>query len=187
MIPVLEHPDIRRRALPLSVQTYHWMQRQDLVPRRAELIRGVIVEKTSKSPQHTSLTDQIREILDEWSGKRFWVRKEDPLTLGDSKPEPDFSVVTGKRSDYATAHPGTAMLVVEVAVTTESADREMLPAYAAAGVAEIWLVLASKKQVERFTKPIGDRYTESRLFSAGDTLNSTSLTGFSIPLDILFA
>lgn len=186
MISVLEHPDIRRRAVPISVATYHWMQEQRLLPRRAELIRGVIVERMSKSPQHTALTDQIREFLDAWSGKRYWVRQEAPLTLADSEPEPDVSVVTGQRTDYTSAHPGTALLVVEVAVTTESADRELLPAFAAAGVAEVWLVLASKKQVERFTLPAGDAYTESRIFSVNEALISASLPGCVLPLGMLF-
>jgi Uma2 family endonuclease len=186
MIPVLEHPDIRRRALPISVQTYHWMQQKDLVPRRAELIRGVIVEKMSKAPLHTGLTDHIRELLDAWSAKRHWVRQESPLTLSDSEPEPDVSVVSGSRTDYTAAHPRTALLVVEVAVTTESADRELLPSYAAAGVAEVWLVLASRKQVERLTSPVGDAYTASHVFSEGETLLSVSLPGFSLPLAALF-
>jgi hypothetical protein len=123
MISVLEHPDIRRRAVPISVKTWHWMQQQNLLPRRTEFIRGVIVEKMSNSPLHTGLTDQLRELLDAWSAKRYWVRKEDPLTLADSEPEPVVSVVTGQRSDYTSAHPSTALLVGEVAVTTESADR----------------------------------------------------------------
>lgn len=143
--------------------------------------------KKSKSTKHTGLTDQIRELLDAWSAKRYWVRQEAPLTLGDSEPEPDVSVVTGQRSDYAIAHPGTALLVVEVAVTTETADRELLPAYAAAGVSEVWLVLAAKKQVERFTLPVGAAYTESRLYSVNETLNSSSLPGCSLPLGMLFA
>lgn len=186
MIAALEHPDFRRRALPISVQTWHWMQHQDLVPRRAELICGVIVEKMSKSPKHTGLTDLIRELLDAWSAKRYWVRQEGPLTLRDSEPEPDVSVVAGQRSDYATAHPHTALLVVEVSVTTESADRELLSSYAAAGVPEVWLVLASKQQVECFTRPAGDAYTQSLRYSPGDTLNSAALPGFSLPLATLF-
>lgn len=187
MIPALEHPDIRRRAMPISVETWHWMQQQDLLPRRAELICGVIVEKMSKSPKHTGLTDQLRELLDAWSRKRYWVRKEDPLTLRDSEPEPDVSVVAGQRSDYADAHPCTALLVVEVAVTTESADRELLPSYAAAGVTEVWLVLAAKGKLQRFTLPVGDAYTESRLYSTGDTLESAALPGFALPLASLFS
>lgn len=52
MISVLKHPDIRRRAVPISVITYQWMQEQNLVPRRAELIRGVIVEKIKVNETH---------------------------------------------------------------------------------------------------------------------------------------
>ncbi len=187
VISVLEHSDIRRRALPLTVATYHWMQQRGLVPRRAELIRGVIVEKMSKSPLHTRLTDHLRELLETWSEKRYWVRKEDPLTLADSEPEPDVSVVAGKRDDYTDAHPCTALLVVEVAVVSESSDREFIPIYAAAEVAEFWLVLASKQQIEVFTRPSGDAYQESRVYGAGDTVTSGVLPGFSMPVAELFA
>ena len=187
MIPVLEHPDIRRRAMPISVASYHWMQQQGLVAKRAELIRGVIVEKTSKSPLHTDLTIHLQDLLEKWSAGRYFVRKEDPLTLADSEPEPDVSVVTGSRGDYRRKHPSTALLVVEVSVSSESADREMLAAYAEAGVAEVWLVLGNKQQIERFSHPADGRYAESRLFSMGETLDSTSLSGFSLTLATLFA
>ena len=38
MIPILESPDIRERALPISVETYHWMIENGMVSQRAELI-----------------------------------------------------------------------------------------------------------------------------------------------------
>ena len=186
MIPVLDNPDIRHRAVPISVQTYHWMQQQGLVPGRAELIRGVIVEKMSKSPLHTGLTGHLWEVLLRGAGHQCWVRKEDPLTLADSEPEPDVSIVSGRREDYADHHPSTAELVVEVSVTTESADRAMLPAYAAAGVREVWLVLAGKQQVERYSAPAGGHYAGFVVFHAGETLLSTVLGDFSLPLSELF-
>ena len=40
MISVLEKPEIRRRALPISVSAYHVMFEQGLVEERAELIRS---------------------------------------------------------------------------------------------------------------------------------------------------
>ena len=126
MITVLEQPEIRRRAMPISVRTYHWMQRQGLVAPRAELIRGVIVEKMSKSPKHTSLTRRITRLLRQFAGSRYFVMKEDPLTLSDSEPEPDVAVVAGQEEDYDEQHPATALLAVEVSVSSESGDREML-------------------------------------------------------------
>jgi Uma2 family endonuclease len=115
------------------------------------------------------------------------VRKEDPLTVADSEPEPDVSVVTGKREDYAEAHPSTALLVVEVAVTSESSDRELIPVYAGAGVAEFWIILAAKQQIECFTVPSGEVYLESRVYGPGDVLTSGVLPGFALRVAELFA
>ncbi|HWB05021.1 MAG TPA: Uma2 family endonuclease [Verrucomicrobiales bacterium] len=186
MIPILETPEIRHRALPISVQTWHRMQEQDLVSKRAELIRGVIVEKMSKSPLHTLLADQLRELLHEWAAGRYWVRLEQPLTLSDSEPEPDISVVTGSRHDYTVSHPSTALLVVEVCVSSSIGDREMLPLYASAGVSEVWLVLAATKQVERFLRPKNGAYQESQIVGPDEELSSGSLPGFALPLKRLF-
>lgn len=71
-----------------------------LAPERAELIRGVILEKMSKSFLHTKLTDALIEFLRGAVGGMFWIRQEAPLTLKDSEPEPDISIVDGRRDDY---------------------------------------------------------------------------------------
>jgi Uma2 family endonuclease len=186
MIPILETPEFRHRAMPISVKSWHWLQEHDLVPKRAELIRGVIVEKMSKSPLHTLLADQLREILHDWAAGRYWVRLEQPLTLSDSEPEPDISVVTGIRQDYVTRHPSTAELVVEICISSAAADHGMLPVYAEAGVKEVWLVLAQTKQIERFIRPAGGTYQESRIFTTEENLASNSLQGFALPLRSLF-
>ena len=48
MIEILESAEVRQRALPISVATLLYMVEQDMVPRRTELIRGVIVEKNEQ-------------------------------------------------------------------------------------------------------------------------------------------
>ncbi len=48
-----------------------------------------------------------------------------PLALdADSEPEPDIAVVSGRPRDYKNMHPTTAILIVEIAVTSLSYDRE---------------------------------------------------------------
>ena len=49
--------------MPISVATWHWMVEHDMVPRRAELIRGVIVEKTSKNSLHEFLARELYLIF----------------------------------------------------------------------------------------------------------------------------
>lgn len=50
------------------------------------------------------------------------------------KPEPDLSIVRGTNPDYRDGHPQTALLVVEVAVSSGTSDREMVKASAEAGM-----------------------------------------------------
>ena len=185
MISVLEKPEIRRRALPLSLAAYHVMFQQGLVEERAELIRGVVIEKMPKSPLHTYIASVIhRALLLALPG--FWVRKEDPLSLDDSEPEPDVSVVLGNASNYAKAHPSTAQLVVEVAVTSEELDREKAEIYAEAGVGEYWLVLANERVVEVHTGAKDGHWTNIRRVAIDEELHPTMLPGVRLALRDIF-
>ncbi len=184
MIEILESEDIRRRALPISVATWHWMVEHDMVPRRAELIRGVIVEKMSKSSFHEFLVQELFLILTQAGWEDCLIRKEGPLTLADSEPEPDLSIVRGTNANYREGHPRTAMLVVEVAVSSESSDRELVKAYAEAGVAECWLVVAKRKEIERYTEPSGGTYNQCRLFAEGEKLTSEIQTGVTVTVEL---
>jgi hypothetical protein len=62
MLPLLDNPGFRERALPLSVETWHWMIEHGVAPPRAELLRGLIVEKISKSPLHTKLLARLLKV-----------------------------------------------------------------------------------------------------------------------------
>ena len=105
MIEILESEEIRQRTLPISVATWHWMVEHDMVPRRAELIRGVIVEKMRKSSLHEFLTRELYLIFAQAGLVDCLILKEGPLTLADSEPEPDLSIVKGTNADYRDGHP----------------------------------------------------------------------------------
>lgn len=49
MARIRPHPGLQKRAMPLSVEAWPQMIAGGLVSKRAELIRGVIIEKMSKS------------------------------------------------------------------------------------------------------------------------------------------
>lgn len=174
MISVLEKPEIRHRALPISVPAYHVMFQQGLVEERAELIRGVVIEKMPKSPLHTYIASMIHRAL-LIALPDFWVRKEEPLSLEDSEPEPDVSVVPGLPSRFANIHPATALLVVEVAVTSEQLDREKAEIYAEAGVGEYWLVLANERVVEVHTGAKDGHWTNIRRVAADEELQFSNV------------
>ena len=55
----LQEPGFQKRAMPLSVKAWHGMIAQGLAPKRAELIRGAIIEKMSKSILHAKLNSRL--------------------------------------------------------------------------------------------------------------------------------
>ena len=136
---------------------------------RAELVDGEIVVLSPRKFLHASTTDRVAEQLKNLLGFGYWVRTQLPLDTGEaSLPEPDISVVRGRREDYSD-HPNQAALVVEVSDTTLGFDRgAKANDYAAAGVPEYWIVNLVDNRLEVFRKPVADsavrggwRYEES--------------------------
>ena len=182
----IKAPGFHQRALPLSVKAWHEMIAKGLAPRRAELIRGVIIEKMSKSIIHTKLAGRIAKLLERLLGDNYWVRREDPITLTDSEPEPDVSVVAGREEDHP-AHPTTAKLVVEVSVSTLADDREMAGIYSEAGVDEYWIINAAERCIEIHRHPSRTGYGEVVSVGAGGAVQCASLPGVEVRVDDLFA
>jgi Uma2 family endonuclease len=175
-----------QRVVPISVTTWHRMIEEGMAAKRSELIRGVIIEKMPKSILHIQLVSLIDEMLRSLVPGGFWVREKSPITLSDSEPEPDISVVTGKLNDY-TAHPTTAKLVVEVAVSTLAEDREMAAIYAEAAVDEYWLVNATERNIEVYRQPVAGKYAQVIICGLDTTLLSTALPEVSLHVGELFA
>jgi len=171
---------------PLSVEAYHTLGDLGLIPEKTELLHGIVYHKMSKSPLHTLLVLRLVRLLQARLTADCHLRTEQPLTLADSEPEPEISIVQGAAEDFPTSHPKTAALVVEVCVTSHDYDRDKLAAYAAAGVKEAWLVLGAEQRIEAFRRPEAGRYAESSVISNDGVLVSASLPGVSIPLPELF-
>ena len=187
MTSILEIPEVRQRVSPLSVEEYHRLDEFNENGKRTELIRGVIIEKMSKSPLHASIGKRIYDLIASMLAAGFVVRREDPVTLADSEPEPDVAVVRGRAADFFTAHPTSAELVVEVSVSSPALDRELASLYAEAGVKEYWIVLAAERKVEVYRRPEGGRYQEKQLVSSEGVLECSSVPGVRIGVIDLFA
>ena len=181
----LQSPGYQRRTRPLSVAAWHAMVRENLAPPRSELIRGAIIEKMSKSILHTRLASRLFRLFEHALSGSHWCRKEDPLTFVDSEPEPDISIVPGMDDDYP-AHPSTADLVIEVAVSTLADDRELATLYAEAGVKEYWIINASARCIEVFREPAGGKYALLLTAAEGDSIVCSTLP-VSVDLTALFA
>lgn len=185
MSSILDNPAIRQAALPVTIDQYHRMGDAGLISQRTELLSGVIVEKMNKSPNHSWIVQFLMDCLRQSTPENTHLRQEQPLTFGESEPEPDIALVVGQRDDYRHAHPTTAMLVIEVAVSSAAIDREKARLYAAAGVQEYIIILPDEKAIEIYTQPRATGFAQRRL-NPGSRLELSSLSGRSIDVDRLF-
>ncbi len=186
MTSLLELPLVRKRLPRLSVADYHRAFELGAIPSRVELLRGLVVTKTAKSPLHEFVSQKLMLLLLVLIPKGFQVRPERPLTLRDSEPEPDLSVVRGQPEDWTLAHPATAHLVVEVAVTSVAVDEGKVEIYAEAGVPEYWPVRAEARMVDVYREPTRTGYGSKITLTMRDTLECAGLAGVSFPVADIF-
>ena len=186
MSAILEIPEVRQRLSPLSVEEYHGLGEYNENGRRTELIRGFVIEKISKSPLHSTIGSMLYDLLVTRLPRGYSIWKEEPLTFVDSEPEPDVSVVHGCEREFRDAHPSTAELVVEVAVSSPVLDREMAFVYAEAGVKEYWIVLGRERAIEVYLRPENGQYQQKLIFGSAQTVQSSSVPALQIRVGDLF-
>jgi len=118
-------------------------------------------------------------------GSGALVDVQDPIRLDDeTMPQPDFAIVRDRR--YRDGHPTPLDIVTvfEVADSSRAYDRGLkFPRYAAAGIAEAWLVDLTGNLVERHSDPCDGAYRQVVTARAGETLASTVLADLIIPVD----
>ncbi len=183
----LELPTVRQMVSLVSVEEYHRMPEYNARGVRTELIRGIVIEKVGKTPLQCYLLSRLRRMVTDAVGEQLLVSQWEPITMQDSEPEPDLSVVDGQMEDFRDTHPTTALLAVEVADTTVELDRAKAELYAEAGISEFWLVLAQSEKIERHVQPVGDRYMDCRTYLRHEKLISSAAPELCIDLAALFA
>jgi Uma2 family endonuclease len=156
---------------------------------RLELIEGTIYRMTPQSSRHAVAIQLIEEALRRAFPPGCSFRVQMPLALGDfSQPEPDLAVVSGAPRDHLAAHPGTALLVVEVADRSLPYDRtEKLSLYARAGIPEYWLVDIQERTLAVHRDPAGGAYRSRALLRAGDAVAPLACPEGTLPVADLLA
>jgi Uma2 family endonuclease len=186
MSPLLEatqRPDGRSQLFRMSVEFYHELGRLGMLSEKGwELLDGIIVERMPKSPLHEYLTNMLVQLLGQVLGIGVFVCKEQSLSTRHSEPIPDVVVLKGQPIDYALQHPHTALLVMEVSVTSEKIDLAKSAIYADAGVAEYWIINPTEDWIEVHSKPAGDSYAKQERFAASELVTSQSVPAFALRL-----
>ena len=176
-----------QKYLSADPKPYRWTREQyyklgevGILPdTNVELIEGEVIQMSPiYSPHATSVTladDVVRDVF----GKGWVVRVQLPLSLGtNSDPQPDVAVIAGKVRDFKDAHPSTAALVIEVAVSSLDYDRKQKASlYAKAGIKDYWIVNVEDEQLEVYRRPIADAngeygfsYAQTLIFKKGDVV-----------------
>jgi Uma2 family endonuclease len=157
--------------------------------KRVELIEGEVIEMSPIYSPHATSVTLAGEVLREIFGKGWVVREEKPLSFDvDSDPEPDIALVEGKARDFKDAHPTTAALVIEVADSSLSYDRNRKASlYAKAGIPDYWILNLQDRQIEVHRRPINDdasefgfSYGDKMIFKEGDSVRPLARSKVSI-------
>jgi Uma2 family endonuclease len=163
----------------LSLEQYHDMVRRGLLTDDdpVELLEGGLVAKMPKNPPHSVATCLTRKGLDGIVPAGWYVRAQEPVTIGEAEPEPDVAVVRGDPRQYVHHHPGPSdlALVVEVADTTLQRDRTTKKSlYAGAAIPVYWIVNLPQEQIEVYTGPSGPAavpdYRQCLVYGTGDAV-----------------
>jgi Uma2 family endonuclease len=165
------------RVRRFTVEEYHRLGAAGVLgPKdRCELIHGYILEKPVTNPPHTKASRRlVTWVVPLFAGPDWVVGLQQPVTLSDSEPEPDFYAATGPESKYDKRQPGPkdVVLVVEVSDTSVTFDRgAKLALYAGNKLPQYWIVDVNARRVEVYTDPRGGKtpgYRTRAEYAPGD-------------------
>ncbi len=142
-----------------TVTEYHRMSDLGILPpeERTELLYGQILPMIAKGTAHRTATTRIMRVFQLRLVNRAIIQVQDPIHLSDdSEPEPDIALLALDPLEYASHHatPAEIHLVIEVADSSLNYDLQVkVPAYAAAGIEECWVLDVQKRQLYVFRQP----------------------------------
>lgn len=166
-----------------SLEDYYRMRDQGLLSRHIELIEGVLVNKMTISPKHIYVVSKFRSWVDSLKLSGLFVKQEGPITIGNSEPEPDISVIRGALEDYKEAHPTTAEWVVEVAISSLSLDLSKRKIYAQAGIPYYWIINPEEGKILVFQEPNSEGYSKETIYTKEDEIPVPFVEGKWVRLD----
>jgi Uma2 family endonuclease len=150
---------------PTEPRVKRWTKREydDLVEKgafqnqRVYLFRGELIEMPPMGAPHAQCLMKISNWLYATFRPDYEIRIQMPLEVpGNTMLEPDAALITGD-AVAKLPHPNSAIFVIEVSDSSIDLDREKAFEYAAAGVAEYWMVDVKARQVEVYRQPVADQ------------------------------
>ena len=188
-----------------SVEEYHQMIESGILAGKAvELLDGEIIIMTPEREEHSYTNDDVAELLREKLRGLAKIREAHPITLDNSEPEPDISVVKLPKTIYTQHHPYPEDIywLIEVAAesrvgarrkgTSAKTSKKTLAqdltkksvTYARNGISEYWVIDLVNKKVIVHTNPIENSYSTITEYSQG-TISPLAFPQITIALSQL--
>ena len=139
-----------------------------LVDEPIELIEGQLLARSPEGDRHATVIRRLTRLLVEAiPAAEGDIGVGNPIALSElSEPEPDLAVFP-PHGRYGAGHPSTATLLIEVSNSSLRRDRtRKRRIYAAAGIAEYWIVDLRNDVVVVHRDPIDGVYQS--IFPRGD-------------------
>ncbi len=169
-----------------TVEQFHRMIQCGVFPEddRIELIHGEIAEMSPIGPSHAACVKRGNRLFSEALRARCVVSVQDPVQLDDrSAPQPDLALLVSREDFYASAlpRPRDVLLAVEVSDSSLEYDRTVkIPLYAAAGIAEAWIVDLAALAIEVHTGPRRTGYAQVRTVRGEEAIRLVAFPDVSI-------
>jgi Uma2 family endonuclease len=148
---------------------------------RIELVNGELLMVPPQGPEHGGIKDDLHERLARaYADEDVHVINQRPLVAGDlGLPEPDLAIIRGRARDYLTRHPtgADALLVIEIAKSSQARDREKAADYARGGVPVYWLLDLAERRLDVHEGPLPEaaRYRQITSLAEGDEVSLPNL------------
>jgi Uma2 family endonuclease len=182
---VLNDEQNRRRAF------YEWMD-QDM---KTEFINGEIVVHSPAFHKHNAAVMFLGTLLNVYVSDRNLgqvVVEKALVELTRNSYEPDICFFGPAKAALLLPdllyYPAPDFVVEVLSKSTKKNDRETkFEDYAAHGVAEYWIIDPTRQTIEPFTIDADtEAYAPAGVFRVGQSVSSTALAGFTIPVKAVF-
>jgi Uma2 family endonuclease len=168
----------------LSVDDVHKMVAAGVLDEddRVELVQGVLVEMVPIGPEHDGTLEWLTEHFAGVGSPAWQVRVQCTLLVAGGYLLPDVMLVEPlPRTEY----PTTALLVVEVAQTSQARDHDKARDYAAADVPEYWIVDLAARDVTVHRSPVAGIYEEVVTYIDGESVGPILADAPPVPVSEL--
>jgi len=182
-------PALLRVRRLFTVDDYYRMAETGLIgpEEKTELLDGEVVYLMPIHPRHAGCVIDLTQALVAKLAGRSLVSAQNPIHLSEiSEPQPDIAILHPRAGGYRAVHPrpSDVQFLIEVADSSLDLDRRVkVPLYAAAGIAEVWLVDLVNAVVEVYREPEDGLYRFRRAHARGSVVSAAALPEISLTVD----